>query len=359
MPDDKPQLYRGLAVQLAALLDGERDPIANAANMAALIGHGLPGLNWAGFYFRDGAELVLGPFHGKPACVRIPIGRGVCGAAAARAGTVLVPDVHEFPGHIACDPDSRSELVVPLLEDGAVLGVLDLDSPVPGRFDEDDRSGCEQLAALFVAHHRRPADEPEDIDPESGSRLPLPRREDLDDEGRQTYDRLADPGGGTLRGLRGPGGIQLSSPELSRRSRPVNHYLRYEAGLGGRVRELAILATARELDSQFEWAAHEPAALAEGISPAIVDLVRHRRETAGLAAADAAVIDLAREIFGDRRVRSETYARALRLFGPRKLVDLVALTGNYASTAALLSAFDMRLDRGVTAPLPRLFARRR
>ena len=359
MPDDKPQLYRGLAVQLAALLDGERDPIANAANMAALIGHGLPGLNRAGFYFRDGAELVLGPFHGKPACVRIPIGRGVCGAAAARAGTVLVPDVHEFPGHIACDPDSRSELVVPLLEDGAVLGVLDLDSPVPGRFDEDDRSGCEQLAALFVAHHRRPADEPEDIDPESGSRLPLPRREDLDDEGRQTYDRLTDPGGGTLRGLRGPGGIQLSSPELSRRSRPVNHYLRYEAGLGGRVRELAILATARELDSQFEWAAHEPAALAEGISPAIVDLVRHRRDTAGLAAADAVVIDLAREIFGDRRVRSGTYARALRLFGPRKLVDLVALMGNYASTAALLSAFDMRLDRGVTAPLPRLFARRR
>jgi putative methionine-R-sulfoxide reductase with GAF domain/alkylhydroperoxidase family enzyme len=359
MLDDKPQLYRDLAVQLAALLEGERDPTANAANTAALIMQGLPDLNWAGFYFRDGAELVLGPFQGKPACVRIPVGRGVCGTAAARAASVLVPDVHEFAGHIACDPDSRSELVVPLVEDGTVLGVLDLDSPAPGRFDEDDRQGCEQLAALFVAHDRRPPEQAEDIDPESGCRLPLSRREDLDEEGQQIYDRLADPEGGTLRGLRGPGGIQLHSPELSRRSRPVNHYLRYEAGLGGRVRELAILTTARELDSQFEWAAHEPAALAEGISPEIVDIIRRHGDTAGLAEPDAVVIDLGREIFGDHRVQSETYARALRLFGPRKLVDLVALMGNYASTAALLTAFDMRLDGGPTAPLPRLSFTRR
>jgi putative methionine-R-sulfoxide reductase with GAF domain/alkylhydroperoxidase family enzyme len=354
MPNDKPHLYRDLAVQLAALLEGERDPIANAANMAALIRHGLPDLNWTGFYFCDGPELVLGPFQGKPACVRIPIGQGVCGAAAARVSSVLVPDIHEFPGHIACDPDSRSELVAPLVEDGVVLGVLDLDSPARGRFDEDDRRGCEQLAALFVAHHRCDPREDDDIDPESGCRLPPPRREDLDDEGRQIYDRLADPEGGTLRGLRGPGGIQLHSPELSRRSRPVNHYLRYEAGLGGRMRELAILATARELDSQFEWAAHEPAALAEGVSPEIVDVIRRRGDTAGLAEPDAVVVDLSREIFGDRRVRSETYAHALRLFGPRELVDLVALMGNYASTAALLTAFDMRLEGGRTAPLPRL-----
>src|SRR4029077_10105251 len=154
MTASKPDLYRDLAEQLAALLAGEADRIGNAANMAALIYHGLPDLNWAGFYFRQGAELVLGPFQGKPACVRIAIDRGVCGAAAARAATVLVPDVHEFPGHIACDPLSRSELVVPLLEGGEVLGVLDLDSPLPGRFDECDREGCERLVALFVDHHR-------------------------------------------------------------------------------------------------------------------------------------------------------------------------------------------------------------
>jgi L-methionine (R)-S-oxide reductase len=151
----KPELYRDLAEQLRALLAKEPDRIANAANMAALIYHGLPDLNWAGFYFRQGVELVLGPFQGKPACVRIPLGRGVCGAAAARAATVLVPDVHDFPGHIACDAASRSELVVPLIEAGEVLGVLDLDSPLLGRFDEADREGCERLVALFVDHYRQ------------------------------------------------------------------------------------------------------------------------------------------------------------------------------------------------------------
>jgi putative methionine-R-sulfoxide reductase with GAF domain/alkylhydroperoxidase family enzyme len=354
----KPELYRDLAAQLAALLEGETDPVANAANMAALIYHGLPDLNWAGFYFRKGDELVLGPFQGKPACVHIALGRGVCGAAAARGETVLVADVHEFAGHIACDPNSRSELVVPLIEGAEVVGVLDLDSPLPARFDEADRRGCERLVALFMEHHRpRPAPHgyPEDVDRESGCRLPLPRREELDAEGQRIYDRLADPAGGTLRGLRGPGGIQLRSPDLARRTRPVNHYLRHEAGLGGRVRELAILATAREHDSQFEWAAHEPAALAEGISPEIVDIVRWRGLTAALAEADAIVIDLAREIFWTRRVAPQTYARALALFGRRKLVDLVALMGNYAATAALLTAFDMQLHPGQPTPLPRLF----
>lgn len=152
---EKPELYRDLARQLAALLAGERDPIANAANTAALIYHGLPNLNWAGFYFRTGAQLVLGPFQGKPACVRIPMGKGVCGTAAARGTTVLVPNVHDFPGHIACDPDSRSELVIPLIEDGTMLGVLDLDSPLLARFDDLDRVGCEQLVALLLVHHRK------------------------------------------------------------------------------------------------------------------------------------------------------------------------------------------------------------
>jgi GAF domain-containing protein len=158
MTANKSELYRDLAEQLRALLAGERDRTANAANMAALIFHGLPDLNWAGFYFRQGGELVLGPFQGKPACVRIPLGTGVCGTAASRGATVLVPDVHAFPGHIACDPVSRSELVVPLIPAfagmaGEVSGVLDLDSPLLGRFDEVDQAGCEQLAALFVDHH--------------------------------------------------------------------------------------------------------------------------------------------------------------------------------------------------------------
>jgi GAF domain-containing protein len=152
---DKPSLYRDLTVQLAALLDGESDPVANAANMAALVYHELPELNWAGFYFARGGELVLGPFQGKPACVRIPFGQGVCGTAAAGRDSILVPDVYEFPGHIACDPVSRSELVVPLIADGTVLGVLDLDSPVPGRFDADDRAGCERLVTVFLDHQRR------------------------------------------------------------------------------------------------------------------------------------------------------------------------------------------------------------
>jgi L-methionine (R)-S-oxide reductase len=123
--------------------------------MAALIYYGLPDLNWAGFYFRQGEELVLGPFQGKPACVRIPVGQGVCGTAAARAEIVRVPDVHHFPGHIACDPASRSELVVPLIEAGAVSGVLDLDSPLVGRFDQADQEGCEQLVSVFLVHLRQ------------------------------------------------------------------------------------------------------------------------------------------------------------------------------------------------------------
>ena len=185
---------------------------------------------------------------------------------------------------------------------------------------------------------------PEDIDPQSGCRVPLPKREDLDDAGQRIYDSLADPTGGTLRGLRGPGGILLHSPDLARHARPLNRYLRHEAGLGGRVRELAILTTAREFDSQFEWAAHEPEALREGISQDIIAVIKHRLDTSGLDQADAIVIEMGREIFGARKVTSETFARALRHFGHRALVDLVALMGNYAGTAALLTAFDMQLD---------------
>ena len=193
---------------------------------------------------------------------------------------------------------------------------------------------------------------PEDIDPQSQCRLPLPARDELDAEGQRVYDSLADPRGGSLRGLRGPGGIHLHSPGLARHTRPLNHYLRQEAGLGGRLRELAILVTARELDSQFEWAAHEAEALREGIAPEVVETIRHRRDTARLDEADAVVIELGREIFTARKVTSATFARALKLFGRRKLVDLVALMGNYAATAAMLTAFDMQLDPDQPPPLP-------
>ena len=149
---DPAALHAEIAESLAALLHGERDAIANAANTSALLFQLLPDLNWAGFYFlRAGAELVLGPFQGKPACVRIASGRGVCGTAAQRGSSVLVEDVHAFPGHIACDAASRSELVVPLLRDGQVIGVIDLDSPIPGRFTEADRLGIERIAALYIA----------------------------------------------------------------------------------------------------------------------------------------------------------------------------------------------------------------
>jgi GAF domain-containing protein len=148
--EDKAADYASLAEELGALLAGERDLVANAANTASLIFNALPDVNWAGFYFMNGGELVVGPFQGKPACVRIPLGKGVCGTAAARRETVLVADVHAFPGHIACDAASRSEIVVPLVRGGILLGVLDIDSPRLARFDSFDQRGLERLAQIFV-----------------------------------------------------------------------------------------------------------------------------------------------------------------------------------------------------------------
>ncbi len=193
---------------------------------------------------------------------------------------------------------------------------------------------------------------PEDIDPESGCRLPLPKREALDEAGRRIYDQATDPKGGTIRGLKGPAGIQLHSPALAALVRPVNRYLRFESGLGARVRELAILVTARECDSRFEWAAHEPEALKEGVSQAIVDVVKHRKPVAGLDERDAIIIEMGRELFRSKKLSSATYRRALAQFGARGLVDLIELMGNYAGTALLLAAFDMQLDPGTSALLP-------
>jgi L-methionine (R)-S-oxide reductase len=142
--------YAHLADELGGLLSGESDFVANAANTAALIFDALPDLNWAGFYFLQRDELVLGPFQGKPACVRIALGKGVCGTAAVERKTIIVPDVEAFPGHIACDAASRSEIVVPLIAGGELLGVLDVDSPRLARFDQGDARGLERLAALFL-----------------------------------------------------------------------------------------------------------------------------------------------------------------------------------------------------------------
>jgi GAF domain-containing protein len=148
----KPKLYANLVVQLSSLLKGEHDFIANAANFSALLFNALPNVNWAGFYFLHGDELVLGPFQGNPACVRIPMGTGVCGVAAQQCETIIVPNVHEFPGHIACDVASNSEIVVPLFDGERLLGVLDLDSPTIGRFDDQDAEGLNELVTVFVAH---------------------------------------------------------------------------------------------------------------------------------------------------------------------------------------------------------------
>jgi len=148
----KQQLYASLVAQLLSLLKGENDFIANAANFSSLLFNSLPHVNWAGFYFLQGEELVLGPFQGNPACVRIPLGNGVCGVAAQQCETIIVPNVHEFPGHIACDVASNSEIVVPLFDGERLLGVLDLDSPMIGRFDDQDAEGLNELVTVFVAH---------------------------------------------------------------------------------------------------------------------------------------------------------------------------------------------------------------
>lgn len=146
--------YREIERRLDALLEGEPDPVANAANTAAMIYECVPDLNWAGFYFARDTELVLGPFQGRVACVRIPVGRGVCGTAVAERRSIVVDNVHRFDGHIACDAASNAELVVPLLHDGTCLGVIDLDSPHLDRFDDDDREGIERLAAVWMKHTR-------------------------------------------------------------------------------------------------------------------------------------------------------------------------------------------------------------
>ena len=192
-----------------------------------------------------------------------------------------------------------------------------------------------------------------DIHADSGNRLPLVKRENLDPAGQKTYDQLNSPSGGSLAGLRGPGGIMLYSPKVSELNSALNRYLRSpETGFDGHVRELAILVTAREFNSQFEWAAHESVALKEGVPPATVDVVKHRKSLRGVPEADAVVVQLGREIYRNKKVSAATYARAVKQFGPERLINLVSLMGNYSGTAALLATFDMQLPPGQKPLLP-------
>ena len=193
---------------------------------------------------------------------------------------------------------------------------------------------------------------PDDVYEESGSRLPLPKREELEGEALENFDRLADPQGWSLAGLRGPGAIRLHSPQVGKFTRGMGIYLRYEAGFPEPIRELVILVTAREMDSRFEWAAHEPEALRVGLPPEVIDVVRHRKPTDGLDATHALIIDFGRQLFREKRVDAPLFARALETFGKARLVDLVSLMGAYAGTALLLAAFDVQLTEDEEALLP-------
>jgi len=195
---------------------------------------------------------------------------------------------------------------------------------------------------------------PKDVHPDSLSRLPLLKRAELDAQGRKLYDQAVSPDSRTLVGLRGPSGIWLHSPVLAEFLRAANQYLRFEAALDRRLTELAILVTARELDNQFEWTAHEPAALREGLDPKIVDVVKRRKPVSRLGKREALIIDFGRELFRKRKLRSQTFARGVELFGQRGVLELAALMGNYAMTAVILNTVDQQLhpDRKPLLPIP-------
>ena len=217
--------------------------------------------------------------------------------------------------------------------------------------------GCAVLAG-FAAAGRGEAEDtvmtklPKDVHPESRSRLPLAKREALDEQGRRIYDQLTDPKRPTLAGLQGPAGIWLHSPRIGEPIREFNHILRTQVPIEPRLRELAILVAAREMDSQFEWTAHEPVALKEGLDPRIVEAVKFRKAVSGAPDKETAIIAFGRELFRDRKVRSETYAEMVKAFGQTGVVNITALMANYALTALMLAAFDQQLHEGRKPLLP-------
>jgi 4-carboxymuconolactone decarboxylase len=193
---------------------------------------------------------------------------------------------------------------------------------------------------------------PKDVYPDSRFRLPLPKREDLDDYGQRVFDRMVDPSRRSLVGLNGPAGIRMYDPKLADLMNDTNLYLRRETGFGDRLTEIAILTTAREMDNQFEWAAHEPAGRKAGVEPAVIDIIRYRKPTAGLGEKEKLIVDFGRELFGQKKVSSATFAEALRLLGRRGVVDLTSLMAFYSATSALLNAFDMQLPEGQRPQFP-------
>lgn len=213
--------------------------------------------------------------------------------------------------------------------------------------------GATAVAGITLSKRKKREKLPPDINPESRNRLPLPAPDDLDDLGKKLYEEtINDPR--SIKGLHGPGGLRLFSPRLKAVQGPVNKFLRYESGIDMRLTELAILVSARETDSQFEWAAHEPAALKEGLEPAIIDIVRYRRPVKGMGEKEAAIIKLGREALGEHKVSKSTFAAAHKAFGTEKLIHLVTLMGDYASTAALLATVNMHLPAGEKSRLPEL-----
>ena len=192
---------------------------------------------------------------------------------------------------------------------------------------------------------------PPDIDPKSGFRLPLPPREELDELAKKSFDRANTPGA-NIAGLHGPAGVRLYSPVTASHHSVISEYLRYKSGIPAQAREIAILATAREMDSQFEWVEHEPVALKAGVSQEIVDIIKFRRSTAGLKPADGLIIELGRQMWTDHKVKPELFAQLKEIYGPQKLIDITLLMGYYAGTAGLLSAVDMQLQPGKEALLP-------
>ena len=210
-------------------------------------------------------------------------------------------------------------------------------------------------ACVSAAETSAPAAQslPSDVYEDSRSRLPPVRREILDEQGRKQYDALVGrTGSRSIAGLSGPGGLNLYSPKAAVHLSGLSNYLRYESALSGRVRETAILTTAREMDNQFEWFAHEAVALREGVPPAVIDVIKHRRPVVDLPPMDAAIIELGRQALGDKKVTPEVFARAFAIFGDRGMVELVLLIGSYASIATLLTTFDVQLPQGQAPLMP-------
>jgi 4-carboxymuconolactone decarboxylase len=215
------------------------------------------------------------------------------------------------------------------------------------------------FAGIATAQTPKPPSKPlpSDVYPDSHFRLPLPKREDFDDEGKKVFDKVADPNRRSLVGLQGPGGIRLWSPRVSEPNTAINNYLRWGTGFGDRLTEIAIMVTAREMENKFEWNAHEIAGRKAGVEPEIIDIIKYRKPapkglTAGIGEKEAIVIEFGRQLFRTKRVSQETFAETLRLFGRRGIVDLASLMTMYQATASLLNAFDMQLPEGQESLLP-------